>query len=112
MGERQARHLLAPARPDIGLAPHHLHGHGAAAGGDIQAHHGQPFYRKMAYLYINHRGKTKSLQFKFSIQPDGSAPSWNPSQAGTGNPCHRLIKGAAAREAPAIVHLFRCPLDG
>src|SRR5690348_131808 len=32
MGERQARPLLAPARPDIRLAPHHLHGHSAPAG--------------------------------------------------------------------------------
>ena len=49
---------------------------------DIQAHNGQPSYRKMAYIYVNHQGKTKSLQFKFSIQPDGLIPSWNPTKPG------------------------------
>ena len=49
---------------------------------DIQAHNGQPSYRKMAYIYINRQGKTKSLQFKFSIQPGGLIPSWNPTRPG------------------------------
>jgi hypothetical protein len=49
---------------------------------DIQAHHGQPSYRKMAYIYVNRQGKTKSLQFKFSIQPGGLIPSWNPTRPG------------------------------
>ena len=60
---------------------------------DIQAHHGQPSYRKMAYIYLNRRGKTKSLQFEFSIQPGGLIPSWNPSQARTGP----KIQGSAVR---------------
>jgi hypothetical protein len=47
---------------------------------DIQMHNGQPSYRKMAYIYINRRGKAKSLQFRFSIQPGGSVPSWNPTR--------------------------------
>lgn len=45
---------------------------------DIQAHNGQLSYRKMAYIYVNRRGTAKVLQFKFSVQPGGSAPSWNP----------------------------------
>jgi len=49
---------------------------------DIQAHNGQPSYRKMAYIYVNRQGKTKSLQFKFSIQPGGLIPSWNPTRPG------------------------------
>ena len=49
---------------------------------DIQAHNGQPSYREMAYIYVNHQGKTKSLQFKFSIQPGGLIPSWNPTRPG------------------------------
>jgi hypothetical protein len=49
---------------------------------DIQAHNGQPSYRKMAYIYLNRRGKTKSLQFKFSIQPGGLIPGWNPTRPG------------------------------
>ena len=48
----------------------------------IQAHNGQPSYRKMAYIYVNRQGKTKSLQFKFSIQPGGLIPSWNPARPG------------------------------
>jgi hypothetical protein len=48
----------------------------------IQAHNGQPSYRKMAYIYVNRQGKTKSLQFKFSIQPGGSIPNWNPARPG------------------------------
>ena len=47
---------------------------------DIQAHNGQPSYRKMAYIYINRQGRTKSLQFEFSIQPGGLIPSWNPAR--------------------------------
>ena len=47
---------------------------------DIQAHHGQRSYRRMAYIYVNRQGKTKSLQFKFSIQPGGLIPSWNPTR--------------------------------
>ncbi len=46
---------------------------------DIQAHHGQPSYRKMAYIYVNHRGITKFLQFRFSVHPGGLLPSWNPT---------------------------------
>lgn len=49
---------------------------------DIQTHNGQPSYRKMAYIYVNRRGIAKFLQFKFSIQPGGSAPSWNPTRPG------------------------------
>ena len=49
---------------------------------DIRAHSGQPSYRKMAYIYVNRQGKTKSLQFKFSIQPGGLIPSWNPTRPG------------------------------
>ena len=45
---------------------------------DIQTHNGQRYYRKMAYIYLNRRGIAKSLQFRFSVQPGGSAPSWNP----------------------------------
>jgi hypothetical protein len=47
---------------------------------DIQAHNGQRSYRKMAYIYVNRQGKTKTLQFKFSIQPRGLIPSWNPTR--------------------------------
>ncbi len=50
---------------------------------DIQTHNGQPSYRKMAYIYVNRRGVTKSLQFEFSVRPGGSAPSWNPANPGT-----------------------------
>ena len=50
---------------------------------DIQTHTGQPSYRKMAYIYVNRRGITKFLQFKFSVQTGGSAPSWNPPNPGT-----------------------------
>jgi len=49
---------------------------------DIQAHHGQRSYRKMAYIYVNRQGKTKSLQFEFSIQPGGLIPAWNPTRPG------------------------------
>jgi hypothetical protein len=49
---------------------------------DIQTHHGQQSYRKMAYTYVNRRGIAKFLQFKFSVQPGGSAPSWNPTRPG------------------------------
>jgi hypothetical protein len=45
---------------------------------DIQTHNGQPSYRKMTYSYVNRRGFTRSVQFDFSVQPGGSAPSWNP----------------------------------
>jgi len=47
---------------------------------DIGAHHGQRSYRRMAYIYLNRRGTTKSLQFEFSIQPGGLIPSWNPAR--------------------------------
>src|SRR5712691_9452698 len=46
---------------------------------DIQTYTGQPSYQKMAYIYVNRRGSTKFLQFKFSVQMGGSAPSWNPT---------------------------------
>ena len=49
---------------------------------DIQTHNGQPYYRKMAYIYLNRRGIAESLQFRFSVQPGGSAPSWNPNRPG------------------------------
>jgi hypothetical protein len=49
---------------------------------DIQTHNGQPSYRKMAYIYVNRRGIAKFLQFRFSVQPGGSAPSWNPTRPG------------------------------
>jgi hypothetical protein len=49
---------------------------------DIQTHNGQPSYRKMAYVYVNRRGIAKLLQFKFSVQPGGSVPSWNPTSPG------------------------------
>ncbi len=45
---------------------------------DIEAHNGQPSYREMTYSYVNRRGATKVLRFTFSVQPGGSAPSWNP----------------------------------
>lgn len=51
---------------------------------DIQTHHGQPSYRKMTYRYVNRRGIAKSLRFEFSVQPGGSAPSWNPPSARPG----------------------------
>ena len=50
---------------------------------DIQTHHGQPYYRTMAYIYVNRQGIAKSLQFRFSVQPGGTAPSWNPIRSGT-----------------------------
>jgi hypothetical protein len=50
---------------------------------DIETRNGQPSYRKMTYTYVNRRGVAKSLQFKFSIQPGGSTPSWNPARPGT-----------------------------
>ena len=50
---------------------------------DIQTHDGQPSYRKMAYIYVNRRGITKSLQFEFSVRSGGSAPSWNPANPRT-----------------------------
>ena len=43
----------------------------------IQTHNGQPSYRQMAYSYVTRRGISKSLRFKFSVQPGGSLPSWN-----------------------------------
>ena len=49
---------------------------------DIQATHGQRSYRTMAYIYLNRQGRTKSLQFEFSIQPGGLIPSWNPTRPG------------------------------
>ena len=45
---------------------------------DIQAHNGQPSYRKMAYIYVNRRGIAKVLYFKFYVLPGGSVPGWNP----------------------------------
>jgi hypothetical protein len=50
---------------------------------DIQTHNGQRYYRKMVYIYLNRRGIAKSLQFRFSVQPGGSAPSWNPIRPGS-----------------------------
>jgi hypothetical protein len=50
---------------------------------DIQPHNGQPSYRKMTYSYVNRRGIAESLHFEFSVQPGGSAPSWNPPRPGT-----------------------------
>ncbi len=50
---------------------------------DIQAHHGQLSYRKMAYIYVNRSGAAKFLQFEFSVHPGGSVPSWNPARPGT-----------------------------
>ena len=48
---------------------------------DIQTHHGQPFYRKMAYMYVNRRGITKFLQFEFSVRPGGSVPDARASKS-------------------------------
>jgi len=48
----------------------------------IQAHDGQPSYRKMTYSYVNRRGTVQLLQFSFSVQPGGSVPSWNPPKPG------------------------------
>jgi hypothetical protein len=50
---------------------------------NIQTHNGQPFYQTMTYTYLNRRGITRSLQFRFFVQPGGSAPSWNPIRPGT-----------------------------
>jgi hypothetical protein len=50
---------------------------------DVQTHNGQPSYRKMAYIYVNRRGIAKFLQFRFSVQPGGFVPSWNPTRPGT-----------------------------
>jgi hypothetical protein len=50
---------------------------------DIQTHNGQRYYQTMSYTYLNRRGITKSLQFRFFVQPGGSAPSWNPIRPGT-----------------------------
>jgi hypothetical protein len=44
---------------------------------NVQAHNGQPSYRKMTYRYLNRRGIAKTLQFTFSVLPGGSVPSWN-----------------------------------
>ena len=49
---------------------------------DIQTHHGQRYYRTMAYTYLT-RGTAKTLQFRFVVQPGGTAPSWNPTRPGT-----------------------------
>jgi hypothetical protein len=49
---------------------------------DIQTHNGQPYYRKMTYSYLNRGGIARSLRFEFSVQPGGSAPSWNPPRPG------------------------------
>jgi hypothetical protein len=51
---------------------------------DVQTHNGQRSYRKMVYIYVNRRGSAKSLQFKFSVQPGGSVPSWNPTNVRPG----------------------------
>ena len=48
---------------------------------DILAHNGQPSYRKMADFYVNRRGATKVLSFRFYVLPGGSIPGWNPGQA-------------------------------
>ena len=53
---------------------------------DIQTRGGQPSYRKMTYSYVNRRGITKSLQFRFSVQPGGSTPSWNPTKQAAHGP--------------------------
>ena len=45
---------------------------------DIQAHDGQPSYRKMADFYVNRRGAAKVLYFTFYVQRGGSVPGWNP----------------------------------
>ncbi len=45
---------------------------------DILTHNGQPSYRKMADFYVNRRGITKVLYFKFGVLPGGSVPGWNP----------------------------------
>jgi hypothetical protein len=45
---------------------------------DIETHNGQPSYRKMADLYVNRRGVTKVLYFRFYVLPGGSAPAWSP----------------------------------
>jgi hypothetical protein len=45
---------------------------------DIQTHDGQPSYRKMADIYVNRRGVTKVLYFRFYVLPGGSVPGWNP----------------------------------
>jgi hypothetical protein len=50
---------------------------------DIQTHNGQPYYQTMTYIYLSRRGSAKSLQFRFFVQPGGSAPSWNPIRPGT-----------------------------
>ena len=41
--------------------------------------HGVP---TIPHVYVNRRGIAKFLQFKFSVQPGGSAPSWNPTRPG------------------------------
>ncbi len=48
---------------------------------DIQTHNGQRYYEKMIYRYVSH-GIVRSLEFDFSVQPGGSAPSWNPPKPG------------------------------
>ena len=45
---------------------------------DIQAHDGQPSYRKMADFYVNRRGAAQVLYFTFYVQRGGSVPGWNP----------------------------------
>jgi hypothetical protein len=57
---------------------------------NVQSHNGQPSYRKMTYSYLNRRGTAKTLQFKFSVLPGGSVPSWNPPRP------------AAAPSSPAV----------
>ena len=50
---------------------------------NIQTHNGQPYYQTMAYIYPTRRGITKSLHFRFFVQPGGSAPSWILIRPGT-----------------------------
>lgn len=49
---------------------------------DIRTHNGQPYYREMTYSYVGRGGTARSLQFEFSVQSGGSAPSWNPPKPG------------------------------
>ena len=65
---------------------------------DIQTHNGQRYYQTMTYTYLNRQGITKSLHFRFFVQPGGSAPSWNlPVRRGARKP------GAGALLATAVL---------
>jgi hypothetical protein len=50
---------------------------------DIGTHDGQRSYRQLTYFYVSRRGVALNLQFRFSVQPGGSLPSWNPARPGT-----------------------------